>query len=121
MFGFRGSGTGTNYLDGVSVIDTLTPSNELLRNPSFENSTTTATGWSVWCQNSCTGGSDEGSISNTNCRGTAGLLCYRDSCQSGIDFLGQTLSVTIGRTYTISFWLQQTGSGFSRFYLDIFG
>lgn len=109
-FGFRGTATTTNYLDGISVVDVIAPSVELLRNPSFENSSSTATGWTTWCHASCTGSSDQGRVTNTGCRTGSGNNCYEANCEVGIDFLAQAFTAIVGHVYTISFWLHQNGN-----------
>lgn len=120
-FGFRASGASGNYLDAVSVVDISTPSVELLQNPSFENSLSSPIGWVQWCQSSCTGGtSDQDIVNSSSCKSGAGNFCYRDRCQGGIDFLGQSFTTVINRTYNISFWLFQWGGNSAKFYFDIF-
>lgn len=119
IFGFRGGNTNFNALDGVSVVDLSAPSVELLRNPSFENSSSFPVGWTQWCQSSCTGTGDRGQVNNTGCRNGSGILCYRSRCNTNADFLGQSFSGILGRTYRISFWLYQSG-GSATMTFDIF-
>jgi hypothetical protein len=119
-FTVHGGGAGeTSYLDDVSVVDNLAPSTELLNNPSFENSTSTVTGWVIWCTSSCTSGGDGGKITTSGCHSGSGSNCYKDRCNSGYDFLGQTFSATVGHNYTISFWLYKNGGGAGYFYANI--
>jgi hypothetical protein len=114
MFGFMGDGSGQRiwFLDDVSVVDIIAPSNQLLQNPSFDNSTTALTGWTQYCTSTCTGGSSTGGqvATGVNCTSTN---CYMDHCYGGsnIDFLSQSFSTTIGHVYTISFWIIDFGSG----------
>jgi len=115
LFGFKGSGGADyTYLDDVSVVDTSAPSVELLDNPSFENSTSTPTGWVTWCTSVC--GTGAGQVTNVSCN-TGN--CYKDHCQNQNDYLVQDFSATIGHIYRISFRLYQTGGGNARFYADI--
>ncbi|CAF1484915.1 unnamed protein product [Rotaria sordida] len=122
MFGFQNENNREYYLDAVSVVDNSAPTIELLKNPSFENSTTTATNWVQWCTSTCSG--HPGVItSGTKCYLSTGN-CFMDNCYAltGIDFLGQSFPTIIGHTYTVSFWLVLGGSGTTldnRFYADI--
>lgn len=118
-FGFEGGSVSYNVLDGVSVVDLTNLSVEILRNPSFENSSANPVGWDQWCLTSCASGSQPGQISSTGCRNGSGSLCYRSRCDNYADFIGQTFSTIIYRIYRISFWLFQSG-GSSRFVFDIF-
>ena len=118
-FGFEGGSISFNVLDTVSVVDLTVPSMEILQNPGFENSSISPVGWVQWCQNSCSGGSQPGQVTSSNCRNVSGVLCYKDRCDNGFDFLGQTFSTIIGRTYRISFWLYQSGAS-AKFTFDIF-
>ncbi|CAF0979971.1 unnamed protein product [Rotaria sp. Silwood1] len=123
MFGFQNENNRQYYLDTVSVVDNNAITVQLLKNPGFENSTTTATGWVQWCTNMCSGHS--GVInSGTGCYLSTTGNCFMDNCyaSTGIDFLGQSFPTTIGYTYKISFWLILGGSGTTtanRFYADI--
>jgi hypothetical protein len=116
VFGFSTASTAYNYLDDVSVVDNNASSIQLLNNPSFENSTSTPTGWTTWCTSLCTG--FPGIIlSNSSCHSGN---CYIDHCRSGdYDYLVQSFLATIGHTYTISFWFQQTGTGALKFYAAV--
>ena len=119
-FSLRAGGGSGNYLDGVSVVDTAFPPVELLQNLSFETSLSSPIEWVQWCQSSCNATNDQGLVHNTGCKSDAGNFCYRDRCQSGTDFLGQSFTAMINRTYNISFWLFQWGEGSAKFYFDIF-
>jgi hypothetical protein len=116
MFGFKGyGGMDYNYLDSVSVVDNNSPSIQLLNNPGFENSTSSPTGWTQWCQSAC--GSGQGQV-------TTGASCYSgncyvDHCHNDYDYLAQSFSATIGDIYTISFWLSQTGGPQAEIYVNI--
>jgi hypothetical protein len=118
IFGFSNANLGYNYLDDVSVVDNSAPSIQLLNNPSFENSTTTLTGWTTWCGNTtyCGVGFPGQVVANNSCHSGN---CYYDHCRTNYDYLAQSFSATIGHIYTISFWLQQTGTGTIKFYADI--
>jgi hypothetical protein len=114
VFGFSGGGSVYNYLDDVSVVDNNASSIQLLNNPSFESSTSTLTGWTAWCATASVCGTGyPGRITNSSCHSGN---CYIDHChQTNYDYLVQSFSATIGHTYTISFWLQQTGTGTFKF------
>jgi hypothetical protein len=116
VFGFYNYGSDYSYLDDVSVVDTTAPLNQLLSNPSFESSTSDLTDWITWCQSDC-GNGNQGQVTTSSCYSGN---CYTDHCQQpNFDFLAQSFSATIGNTYTISFWLQQTGYGYAYFYANI--
>ncbi len=106
-FAFQNGPGDTTTLDGVSVVDSVAPTVQLLDNPSFENITSNLTGWTTWCQSTCTGTNDEGQLTNSGCHSGSGTYCFQDHCQSGMDFLGQSFSAIIGHTYTVSFWIYQ--------------
>jgi hypothetical protein len=118
IFGFTNGNTGYNYLDDVSVVDTNAPSTQLLNNPSFENSTT-LNGWTTWCGNTtyCAGGFPGQLLANISACHSGN--CYYDHCRPNYDYLTQSFPATIGDTYTISFWLQQAGTGTIKFYAEI--
>ena len=119
-FAVHGGGASeTVYLDDVSVTDKIAPSIQLLNNPSFENSTSTVTGWVMWCTSSCQTSGDGGTIINTGCHTGSGNNCYTNHCKNGYDFLGQTFSTIVGHNYTISFWLHKTGGPAGYFYASI--
>ena len=114
-FGFKDSGgSDYTYLDDVSVVDINATSIELLDNPSFENSTSTPTGWVTWCTSACVSGA--GQVATSGCFSTN---CYKDHCQNNFNYLAQSFSATIGRVYRISFRLYQTGGGNTRIYVDV--
>jgi hypothetical protein len=120
IFGFNSVSTAYNYLDDVSVVDNNAPSIQLLNNPSFENSTSNLTGWTTWCVlTQCSNGAGYPGrvLANSTCHSGN---CYIDHChQTNYDFLVQSFPATIGDTYNISFWLQQTGTGTAKFYANI--
>ncbi|CAF1480221.1 unnamed protein product [Adineta steineri] len=110
IFGVDASAEMYIMIDGVSVVDITDTSVELLKNSDFENSSTTLTGWSVWCKSTCSSG-DGGTIYTSNCRLSSN--CYKSQCRSSIDYLVQSFSTIIGRIYTISFWFQRLRSSSS--------
>ncbi len=123
MFGFICDPSGDQYwfLDNVSVVDVTAPSVDLLQNPSFDNSTSTLTGWTQSCTSTCSSGNAGQVTSGSNCTSTN---CYVDHCygSGAIDFLNQTFSTTVGHVYTISFWIRDFGSdsnASSKAYVDI--
>ena len=116
VFAFSSGLVDSNYLDDVSVVDKSAPSIQLLDNPSFENSTSTLTGWATWCTSGC-GSSNAGQVTRSLCNTNN---CYVDHCQTVYDYLIQSFSATVGHTYTISFRLQQLTLGtVSKFYASI--
>jgi hypothetical protein len=126
MFSFRGDAAGGRvwFLDDVSVVAVTAPGIELLRNPSFDNSTTTLTGWTQWCTSTCPGGiTNAGHVaSGSICSSTN---CYADYCHDpgGFDILSQTFSANAGLIYTISFSIIDYGSGpngATKAYADIY-
>ena len=115
VFGFKNSGgSDYSYVDDVSVVEINVTSIELLDNPSFENSTSTPTGWITWCQSACGGGA--GQVVSSSCNSGN---CYRDHCQNNYNYLAQSFSATIGRVYRIRFRLYQVGGGNAKFYADM--
>ena len=109
----------SNYLDDVSVVNNNAPSVELLSNPSFESSTSTPpANWATAGSSSCNGGTS-GSVVNSGCHSSSGNNCWEDSCKHGYEYLTQSFAATIGSSYTVSFWLQQTGGSSGCFYFDI--
>ena len=123
-FGFE---TGTNnyhYLDDVSIVDNAIPSNELLKNPSFDNVTALA-GWDQWCTSSCmtsSGMNPTQIVTGSICRSLP-KQCFQADCIGlfGIVFISQSFTAIIGHTYTISFWHMHIGSGSgNEFYVDVF-
>jgi hypothetical protein len=120
IFAFSVSSQAYAYLDSVSVVDNNASSIQLLNNPGFENSTSNLTGWAAWCANSgnCGSGFWGQVLANSSCHSGN---CYFDHCHSNYDFLYQSFPATIGHIYTISFWVQLTGSFYARFYANIEG
>ncbi len=117
VFAFANGGSDYSYLDDVSVVDNSAPSIQLLNNPSFESSTTNLTGWTSWCSSTGNCGvGNTGQVTNSTCH-TGN--CYMDHCHNNYDFLAQSFLATMGDTYTISFWLQQTGTTTLKFYANI--
>jgi hypothetical protein len=118
-FAFTNGPGSDTYLDDVSIVDNNAPSVELLDNGSFENSTSTPpTDWVTWCSSTCSSGSTVSILSNSSCYLSSGN-CYANHCYNGPDFLAQSFSATIGHSYTISFWWQQTGGGLAALYVDV--
>jgi hypothetical protein len=122
VFAFYNGASDYTYLDDVSVVDNSAPSIQLLKNPSFENSTTNLTGWTTWCATTAicfsTGNGFPGQVlANISACHTGN--CYIDHCHNNYDYLVQSFSATIGHIYTISFWLQQTGTTNLRFDANI--
>lgn len=120
LFGFKTDSTHAYYLDDVSVVDSNASSIELLTNPSFENSTISATDWITSCETTCT----SQIISGSQCFGSSGncFMAYCNANSSSISFLSQSFMAIIGNTYTISYMLKQGGnSSISSvsFYLDV--
>ncbi len=115
VFGFLNGASAYSYLDDVSVVDTSAPSIQLLINPSFENSTSSLTGWGSWCATVANCGTGfPGQVTSSSCH-TGN--CYYDHCHNpDFDYLLQSFPATIGHIYTISFWYQTTGSGTFKLY-----
>ena len=108
IFGFDGSSSVYFSLDDVSVVDNMNTSVQLLTNPSFDNSSSGAIGWTPWCSQTCTGGTG-GNVSSSGCRTST---CYRGACGGGgTDYLVQAFSAIIARTYNITFWYQRVKFG----------
>lgn len=103
VFGFDASNTMYIALDDVSVVNIAFPSIQLLRNPSFENSSSYPVGWTQWCASQCYGGS-EGEIKSSGCRTNR---CFISPCVVGVEYLAQGFAATIGQIYNISFWSQR--------------
>lgn len=108
IFGFDGSSSVYFLLDDVSVVDNMNTSVQLLTNPSFNNSLSGPIGWSPWCSQTCMAGTT-GNVTSIGCRSGR---CYKGACGGGgIDYLVQSFSAIIGRTYNISFWYQRVKFG----------
>lgn len=123
VFGFETDPGNDLYLDTVSVVEINAPSLQLLNNPSFENSTTAVPGWVVWCSSTCTSGSPQaGATFGTLCYGSTGNCFIANCAGSGIAFVGQSFSTTVGHYYTISFRMKQGGgpTGQTVFYADVY-
>ena len=114
-----GGASETVYLDDISVVRDSLPTIQLLSNPSFENSTSGPTAWSIWCTSYCAGSGDGGRISTSGCHPGSGNNCYMDHCKTGYDLLGQSFSTEVGESYTISFWYFKTGGGAGKLFVDI--
>ena len=108
VFGFDAANNIYIALDDVSVVDTASSLVELLANPSFENSSTTATGWSTSCTTSCMG-SSSAAVITSGCRTNNCLksLCYG----GGVDYIGQVFSAVVSHVYNITFWTQRVITG----------
>ena len=122
MFGSDSSNEVFTLLDDISVVSTTNPTTELLINPSFESSSSTPTGWSVWCSSTCTV-STGGIVISSGCRSG---MCFKEQCRGGskVDYIAQTFIAISGQTYTISFWFQRVrvvsgSSGSSTLYVGI--
>jgi hypothetical protein len=107
-----------------SVVDVNALNIQLLKNPSFENSTKSLTGWTLWCSTSC-GGSGEELYTTSQCHLSTGT-CFGANCpgSTAIIFLSQSFSTVIGHIYTISYWLIASGGGGrtnnqNNFYVDV--
>ncbi len=118
VFAFYTYSTDYNYFDNVSVVDNNAPSIQLLNNPGFENSTSNVTGWTSWCSTTvnCGAGNTFQVLTTSTCYSGN---CYMDHCHNSYDFLAQSFPATMGDTYTISFWLKQTGTTTIRFAANI--
>ncbi|CAF2040782.1 unnamed protein product [Rotaria magnacalcarata] len=99
-FGFQQD---PNYwtLDDVSVNDGVS---NILINGDFEAGSA-YTGWS-----------GVNHLSTTGCY--SGSYCYRDGTVGSLDYVSQSLTLTVGHTYTVSFYLS-TGTGSSGVYANI--
>lgn len=120
MFGFQ-TGLGCDYFfDDVSIVNIDIPNTQLLKNPSFENSTTVVNYWNTWCTDTCSN-SNIKIDTNSKCHLSTGT-CLKISCRNSITFISQSVSTVIGRTYTISYWLSTRACNDARnqFYFDIF-
>lgn len=103
IFGFNADSNTYYLLDDVSIVQTNNASFQLLNNPSFDDSTTSPVGWSVWCSGTCSGGSGGDVTSSGSCQSS---VCYKGSCSGSggkTDYISQTFSTIVGQNYTISF------------------
>ena len=108
-FGIAAPSFDTIYLDDISVVDITNSSVQLLQNPSFANSSTTPTGWDIWCSSLCGTGNGGTVTSGANCRANN---CYKGRCNlNNTDYLIQPFPATVGDTYTISFWYRRVKTG----------
>ncbi len=103
MFGFDASSSMHIVLDDMSVVETNDTSVQLLVNPSFENWSSTPTGWNKWFTSNCS--SVSGTIVNNICHSGNS---YKSQCNgnSARECLVQAFSAFVNQTYTISFWAQ---------------
>jgi hypothetical protein len=118
IFAFLTSSQSYVYLDSVSVVDNNASSIQLLDNPGFDNSTSSATGWGTWCATAanCNTGFQGQILANSSCRSGN---CYFDHCRPNYDYVYQTFPAIIGHIYRISFWVQTTGSFTVKFYANV--
>ena len=107
-FGFETDNKRTFWLDGVSVVDTTTPGVQLLVNPSFENSTSDLTGWTV--QQGCCN-SAAAQINHTSCINGSNCLQYLCGPENTFSFIGQNFTTVLGHNYNISYYLKTSVSG----------
>lgn len=119
---FTGEGGGNDFytLDSVSVVDTSSPSIELLDNPGFDNSSGALNGWNQWCDANC--GGNQGTAVVIKTTGCQSNKCLSINCSGGptaVYILTQTFSATIGRVYNITFWLKYSGGGGGFMRVDI--
>ena len=119
IFGFQTNDDSDEYyLDTVSVRNILTPGTELLTNPDFESSSSSATGWSIWCSGSC--GGDAIKI-RTDSKCFSGNCVEAQCSTNNIETLAQSLTTIPGNVYTVSFRLIMTpgtSSNSHRFFFD---
>ncbi|CAF4559870.1 unnamed protein product [Rotaria socialis] len=97
------------FLDDVSVVDVTATATQLLDNPGFENSTTTATGWTLQAAGCCNANAVQ--IITTGCHSGTNCVQYQCGPEVTYSFFGQDFAATIGHTYSISFYLKATGTG----------
>lgn len=122
LFGIQTENNRVYYLDKVSVVSINQPGTELLQNGNLESTTMPPTDWSSFCSSTC-GSSPDTMVNSTYCYPSYSN-CYKGKCPgpTGIEFLGQSFTASIGTTYTVSFWLIEDGSGTSssnRFTVDV--
>lgn len=111
-FAFRND-PGLWFLDDVSV--TTGGGNNLIANPSFEADAPGTTPPSSWTVSNPLGlTSPAGAVGsnelNPTCAHT-GTNCFYDGSDGGYDILAQSFATTVGNTYSVSFWLDQSGDG----------
>ncbi len=104
------------WLDDVSVVDATAGSGNLLSNPSFENSSTTVTGWNrqLGCCNT-----NALNINTTGC--FAGSNCINFYCgpENTYGIIGQNFTAIVGHTYNISYYLKTSGTGGKPTFCDV--
>jgi hypothetical protein len=90
-------------LDDVSVVQMGTTTN-LVSDGNFANSTL-----APWVYTNVYGVSEANGALASGC-GTTGGNCWYDGAVQAYDGLNQTISTVTGQTYTLTFWLSDTGS-----------
>ncbi|CAF1500197.1 unnamed protein product [Rotaria sp. Silwood1] len=114
-FGFKAvNQVKTWHLDDVSLIDKNASNSEMLVNGGFENGS--LVGWQILCS-SINCGTIAGNITQSNCH--TGSYCYEGMCRNAYDFLRQTILVTSGHIYILSFWLYTDGHNAQAAYVNI--
>ncbi|CAF4043293.1 unnamed protein product [Rotaria sp. Silwood2] len=91
IFSFATDLNNNYFLDDVSVTLATAPSNQLLNNPSFEDSITILNGWVVWCDYTYTAGAGAQVTWGTNCyvsMGNCFLVDCPDTGSGAIVYLG---------------------------------
>lgn len=123
---FTQAGGGNDYylLNSPSIVDTTSPSGELLDNPGFNNATNVFAGWNLWCLSSCTGTKQtQAAVVNSTYRpggtdNSASLNC--GTGKTTYFSLAQSFTATLGHLHNVSFWLHYSGGGGAYFYVDIY-
>ncbi|CAF4242449.1 unnamed protein product, partial [Rotaria magnacalcarata] len=105
------------FLDDASVVDVSVPATQLLSNPGFENSSTTATGWDQVGASCCSQNATQ--IINSSCNSGSNCLRYQCGPELTYSFIGQHFTATPGHTYNISFYLKATGTGGQPTFCDV--
>ena len=119
-FAFEIHGDHQYYLDEVSVTDNNGSSVELLKNPSFDQSSTDLTAWKTSCETTCR----TALVADAQCSNSSGT-CLLVQCTDGLPspiFVSQSFVATIGHTYSISYALREaraTNIGRMSFYVDV--
>jgi hypothetical protein len=114
-FAFRND-PGFTVMDDVSLMDTTSPSGNLVADGSFESA-----GLGAWTYDNVFGAAFGGFVDTSgNCASTAGVplgLAPRtgigdwcDGATQAYDAIDQIIPTTIGDNYTVSFWLNQANS-----------
>jgi hypothetical protein len=114
-FIFQGDSSASWHLDDISLTPFNESNSELLVDGDFENS---LNGWTLDCWEGCEIGSS-GLLSMDSCH--SGSMCYIDACTGAYDFLFQSVNLTSGNVYNLSFWLflSAGGSSVSRAYINL--